>query len=500
MTNFLFPAMSSRLRRARSLDTPTAREPSAEDGETNETPVLETETVDVEEIRKINEMAGGLGAQIADVVGNVDGVASEIAEQATGSTALREAAEGLTLRNEAIAAAAAAAFDLARRSRDDVDRSRSEIALSLATAEELAKAVTAIAGHLSTLTSTLSGVGSVADSIETIARKTNVLALNAKIEASRAGEAGRGFSVVADEVKALAGQTRHATGDIHTILSTLRDQTERIIALSRASEERAGLMEKGAHTVGDALATIGRAIEEVHEGSAMISAEATAVSEQCTGMKDRIVAQSHSIGHAAGMLTEAKGRLSNLLQVADDLITHTVLSGVATDDTAFVELTKTAAQEVIAALEEALRNNILTINDLFDENYIYVPGTNPEQFTNAFARFAEKILSPIQERTLSKNSRVVTCAAIDRNSYIPCHNLKYSRPQRPDDPSWNAANSRNRRFYKDRNGLVAGSNTKPFVIMSYRRNMGGTNVLLKDISVPLFVRGRHCGGMRLAYV
>jgi methyl-accepting chemotaxis protein len=64
---------------------------------------------------------------------------------------------------------------------------------------------------------------------------------------------------------------------------------------------------------------------------------------------------------------------------------------------------------------------------------------------------------------------------------------------------WNTANSRNRRIFNDRTGLGAGRNTQPFLVQTYRRDMGGgTFIIMKDISAPIFVNGRHWGGVRLA--
>jgi methyl-accepting chemotaxis protein len=65
---------------------------------------------------------------------------------------------------------------------------------------------------------------------------------------------------------------------------------------------------------------------------------------------------------------------------------------------------------------------------------------------------------------------------------------------------WNNANCRNRRMFKDRTGLGAGRNTKPFLLQTYRRDMGGGRfVLMKDLSVPIVVKGRHWGGLSLGY-
>jgi methyl-accepting chemotaxis protein len=117
-----------------------------------------------------------------------------------------------------------------------------------------------------------------------------------------------------------------------------------------------------------------------------------------------------------------------------------------------------------------------------------------------FTAMTDRLLPPIQEPLLALSPAVVFCAAVDVNGYLPTHNRAFSHPQRPGDPVWNAANCRNRRIFADRVGLSAGRNTRPFLLQSYRRDMGGgTFALMKDVSAPIFVQGRHWGGLRLAY-
>ena len=69
-----------------------------------------------------------------------------------------------------------------------------------------------------------------------------------------------------------------------------------------------------------------------------------------------------------------------------------------------------------------------------------------------------------------------------------------------EDPAWNAAHWRNRRLFKDRAVQKVARNTKPFLLQTYRRGMGAGNfVLLKDVSSPIWVRGRHWGAFRIGY-
>jgi hypothetical protein len=91
------------------------------------------------------------------------------------------------------------------------------------------------------------------------------------------------------------------------------------------------------------------------------------------------------------------------------------------------------------------------------------------------------------------------CCVTDRAGYIAAHNAKYSQPQRPGDPIWNAAHSRNRRVFDDRTGILAARNLKPYLAQTYARNMGGGSyVLLKEIDAPISVRSQHWGAVRMA--
>src|SRR3546814_11541910 len=116
-----------------------------------------------------------------------------------------------------------------------------------------------------------------------------------------------------------------------------------------------------------------------------------------------------------------------------------------------------------------------------------------------FTQFTDAVLPAIQEKAAAADERIAFCAAVDENGYLPTHNRKFSQPQRPGDAAWNTANCRNRRIFNDRVGLSAGRNVEPFLLQTYRRDMGaGQFVLMKDISAPITVNGRHWGGLRLA--
>jgi methyl-accepting chemotaxis protein len=150
--------------------------------------------------------------------------------------------------------------------------------------------------------------------------------------------------------------------------------------------------------------------------------------------------------------------------------------------------------------ETAVASGAIAIDDLFDEHYVEIAGSNPVQHRTKFLDWADRALPAFQEVFLEKDKRMTFCAMVDRNGYLPVHNNIYSRPQRPGDVAWNTANSRNRRIFNDTAGLAAGRNQRSYMIQSYARDMGnGVTIMMREIDVPVRVQGRHWGGFRTAY-
>jgi methyl-accepting chemotaxis protein len=159
-----------------------------------------------------------------------------------------------------------------------------------------------------------------------------------------------------------------------------------------------------------------------------------------------------------------------------------------------------AARHIGMALAAEVASGRLSEQALFDTDYRPIAGTDPLQFTTRSLSRLEAILPPIQEPLLQADPAMVFCAAVDRNGYLPVHNMIWSKPQRPGDPVWNAANARNRRIFDDRQGLTAARSTRPFTVTIYRRDMGGGKVtVLKELVAPITVSARHWGGFRMAY-
>jgi len=172
---------------------------------------------------------------------------------------------------------------------------------------------------------------------------------------------------------------------------------------------------------------------------------------------------------------------------------------VTTADTPIIEMGINTANRISAEFEAAIARGEITEAQLFDERYREIPGTNPKQFLTEYVRFTDRLLPPIQDPLQQSDSRIVFCVAWAKGGYLPTHNPNYRQPQGK-DPVWNAAHCRNRRVYDDRAVKKVAHNTKRFLLQTYRRNMGGGNfMLIKDLSAPIFVRGRHWGAFRIGF-
>jgi len=170
------------------------------------------------------------------------------------------------------------------------------------------------------------------------------------------------------------------------------------------------------------------------------------------------------------------------------------------ENTEFVTRAMEAGTALTRIFEDAVNSGAISADEMFDESYVEIPGTNPLQHRTRILGWADRALPPFQEAFLAKDPRMVFCAMIDRNGYLPVHNKIYSHPQRPGDVTWNTANSRNRRIFNDPAGLAAGRNLRSYLIQSYARDMGnGKTIMMREIDVPIRVNGRHWGGFRTAY-
>jgi methyl-accepting chemotaxis protein len=243
-----------------------------------------------------------------------------------------------------------------------------------------------------------------------------------------------------------------------------------------------------------------RALEQVEAGVRRIESASTSSREVCAGLQTQMVRIEAEMGRTTQVLNSALQRTEAFLGISEQLLEIVAESGVETEDTPYIRAAQQAAAQISQLLEDAVRTGTLSESELFDERYQPIEGSNPPQVMTRFVPLAERLFPQVQEKLLGLSDKVVFGIAVDRNGYVACHNQKYNQPQRAGDLAWNTANCRNRRVFNDRTGLASARNQRPFLLQTYRRDMGGGQfVVMKEAAAPIVVKGRHWGGLRLAF-
>jgi methyl-accepting chemotaxis protein len=452
--------------------------------------------------RLVDQLAngiGGLGVELADVAGNLREVAGRVSTQADRFGHLQRTAETMVSANHDIASASQAVQTATSAAVGEITQSRDVVETAVQHISELIEAVGRIEIRLGAVGSALAQVAKVSGSIEAIAKQTNLLALNATIEAARAGSAGRGFAVVASEVKSLAEATRQATQLIGDTVRDLDGQVGNLIGESGDASLRAMNAGQGAEQIKGIIARVRDGFTAVRKEIDGVTRAATSNLAHCDMVISELGNLADGVELSSSDLKRADDRVAKLLDLSENLIELIADSGIETADAPLIRTVIETAKTISASFEAAIARGEISLDQLMDENYREIPGTDPKQYLTDYVEFTDRILPPIQDPLQKSDSRIVFCVAWARGGYLPTHNPNYRKPQGA-DPVWNNANCRNRRLFNDRAVKKVAANTRPFLLQTYRRDMGGGNfVLMKDLSSPIFVRGRHWGAFRMGF-
>ncbi|EAR60609.1 methyl-accepting chemotaxis protein [Neptuniibacter caesariensis] len=168
-------------------------------------------------------------------------------------------------------------------------------------------------------------VTKVLEVITDIAEQTNLLALNAAIEAARAGETGRGFSVVADEVRSLAGRTQQSTAEINEIISTLRQDSRKAVEAMKASQDRATILVDEAQKAGVSLSNISSSVLTINEMTSQIASAAIEQNHVAEEMANNITRiNQNGIQNASGIeqTSQAGQELARMAEKLNQMVRY----------------------------------------------------------------------------------------------------------------------------------------------------------------------------------
>ncbi|NHQ86148.1 methyl-accepting chemotaxis protein [Iodobacter sp. HSC-16F04] len=371
--------------------------------------------------------------------------------------------------------------------------------LSFAELQDVSEKISTITQRLALFSQTVdnlnqrsASIKSIVGLIKEIANQTNLLALNAAIEAARAGEQGRGFAVVADEVRKLSEKVRIATEDISHNIDNMLDQVAETLneteminqdanstkdVVINASLQFSNMMADFEQT-SVTLVDIASTLELFTSANELVNSNVTEIHKLSLSVNERMghsASSSQDLAQAAervqsliGSFTVGKGELDATIQRA-------------------AQFRDQIAKHIAALKERGI--------DVFDQRYQAIPNTNPAKFKTSYSALFNNEIQALYDQLVKSTPGGKFSVAVDQNGYAPAHNSWCSKAM-SGDLETDLINSRDQRIFNDAVSLRAARNLQRFFLQTYVRDTGE---ILTELDLPIHINGQHWGGLRLGF-
>ncbi|MGB8798236.1 MAG: methyl-accepting chemotaxis protein [Candidatus Aquilonibacter sp.] len=447
----------------------------------------------------------------------------------------RDAASSLSAASQAIQRVAS---DL----RSTAELPSSALASSVVSLGRVRDNVNHVHEFVTEMSSSLERVGAILSLVDEISSETNLLALNASIEAAHAGNAGLGFSVIAGEIRKLADHTHVATNEVGGVIETISRAGEGMrvgmLASAERTEEVEGRARQVESVVDRLLTTIASTVDRTQDLAALANQHMT----EFDGLLRELDTTAAAIDVSTAAATDSRRlELANIGRGAHEFAAQRRLGTVAER---IRELGMTLAGEMDAVFDAAIDSGAVTFTDCTDTDYVPITGAriadlsrlfnvskvpasgfDPPKFATRYDRAVEAGINAIIDRWVPVNSSIKAMFAVDLNGYCFGH-YKECRHDWTGDYLTDLNNNRIKRFFEDalslrcsrvglgagadnrpprtpyaefqRDGcvLTRGGNQRPWAIYTYARDTG---IVYNDLSLALFATDRRVGTIRIIY-